>query len=152
MGQAYCPFRPAIILQIVNFMPLAKRHLGGDDFCISDTERPIPVAVIAASMLIMLVEATSSDALPSCITKTEARQHFGAVHIYWLGADHCWDASPTSQRNQIQAGRSCVSSSVIGTVIRSFLRCTVQDGEDLARFVGTHHFFYFMFSEGRSVR
>ena len=31
-------------------------------------------------------------------------------------------------------------------------RRAMQDGDDLARFVGTHHFFYFMFSEARSVR
>ncbi len=56
------------------------------------------VAVIVVSMLAV---ATPSEASKSCMSKTEARQHFGAVHIYWHGADHCWDASPTSQRHQI---------------------------------------------------
>jgi hypothetical protein len=58
----------------------------------------VRVAVIVVSMLAV---ATPSEASKSCMSKTEARQHFGAVHIYWHGADHCWDASPTSQRRQI---------------------------------------------------
>jgi len=58
------------------------------------------VAVIVVSMLVV---TTPSQASKSCMSKTEARQHFGAVHIYWHGADHCWDASPTSPRYQIQA-------------------------------------------------
>jgi hypothetical protein len=31
----------------------------------------------------------------------EARQHFGLVHIYWHGADHCWDASPGRRQRHI---------------------------------------------------
>jgi hypothetical protein len=60
------------------------------------------VAVIVVSMLVVV---TPSQASESCMSKTEARQHFGAVHIYWHGADHCWDASPTSQRYQIRVRR-----------------------------------------------
>ena len=60
------------------------------------------VAVIVVSMLVV---ATPSQASKSCMSKTEARQQFGAVHIYWHGVDHCWDASPTTQRHQIQARR-----------------------------------------------
>jgi hypothetical protein len=60
------------------------------------------VAVIVVSMLVVV---TPSQASTSCMSKTEARQHFGAVHIYWHGADHCWDASPTSQRYQIRVQR-----------------------------------------------
>ena len=60
------------------------------------------VAVILVSMLVV---ATSSEASQSCKSKTEARQYFGAVHIYWHGVDHCWDASPTSQPHQIRAQR-----------------------------------------------
>jgi hypothetical protein len=37
------------------------------------------------------------------MTKTEARQHFGSVHIYWHGNDHCWDATPTRRRHQRDA-------------------------------------------------
>ena len=58
------------------------------------------VAIILVSML---VAATPSETSKSCMSKAEARQYFGAVHIYWHGVDHCWDASPTSQRHQIRA-------------------------------------------------
>ena len=32
------------------------------------------------------------------MSKSEARQHYGAVHIYWHGPDHCWDATPGQHR------------------------------------------------------
>jgi hypothetical protein len=35
------------------------------------------------------------------MSKTEARQHFGLVHIYWHGADHCWDASPGRRQRHV---------------------------------------------------
>src|ERR1700737_1135477 len=61
----------------------------------------MPIAVIAVSMLVMLVGTTPSEASQSCMSKTEARQHFGSVHIYWHGRDHCWDATPTRRHHQI---------------------------------------------------
>ena len=36
------------------------------------------------------------------MSKTEARQHFGSVHIYWHGEGHCWDAIPTRRHHQIR--------------------------------------------------
>jgi hypothetical protein len=54
-----------------------------------------------AMIAVLLVAATPSDAAKSCMTKTEARQHFGSVHIYWHGKDHCWDATPTRRYRQI---------------------------------------------------
>ena len=51
----------------------------------------------------MLMVATPSNASESCMSKAEARQHFGLGHIYWHGADHCWDASVG--RRQRQVGR-----------------------------------------------
>ena len=60
------------------------------------------VAVIVA---LMLVVATPSQASRSCMSKTEARQHFGSVHIYWHGRDRCWDATPTLRHRQIQTRR-----------------------------------------------
>jgi hypothetical protein len=43
------------------------------------------------------------------MSKAEARQHFGSVHIYWHGPDHCWDATPGRHRlvrkNQSNADR-----------------------------------------------
>ncbi|SDS08433.1 hypothetical protein SAMN05444158_0952 [Bradyrhizobium canariense] len=56
------------------------------------------VAVIVVSMLMV---TTPSKASSSCMSKTEARQHFGSVHIYWHGAGHCWDATSVAGRRQI---------------------------------------------------
>jgi hypothetical protein len=65
----------------------------------------MPVAVIAVSMLIMLVVATSSDASSSCMSKTEAGQHFGSMHIYSHGQNRCWDATPTRRLTQNHKGQ-----------------------------------------------
>jgi hypothetical protein len=56
---------------------------------------------VAAIVVSMLVVTTPSEASKSCMSKTEARQHFGSVHIYWHGADHCWDATPARRYHQI---------------------------------------------------
>ena len=63
------------------------------------------VAVIVVSMLVV---ATPSHASESCMTKTEARQHFGSVHIYWHGSGHCWNATAGRHRSvhRILAHRS----------------------------------------------
>src|ERR1700704_2908644 len=63
----------------------------------------MPIAVIAVSMFVMLVVTTPSEASQSCMSKTEARQHFGSVHIYWHGKDHCWDATPSRRHHQRDA-------------------------------------------------
>jgi hypothetical protein len=43
------------------------------------------------------------------MSKSEARQHFGSLHIYWHGPNHCWDATPGRNRqvrnNQSNADR-----------------------------------------------
>jgi hypothetical protein len=49
---------------------------------------------VAAFCTLILMVATPSEASKSCMSVTEARQHFRLVHIYWHGPDHCWDASP----------------------------------------------------------
>jgi hypothetical protein len=54
-----------------------------------------------AVIVVLLVVTTPSEASKSCMTMTEARQHFGSVHIFWHGKDHCWDATPTSRHHQI---------------------------------------------------
>jgi hypothetical protein len=56
------------------------------------------VAVIVVSMFVV---ATPSQASESCMTKTEARQHYGSVHIYWHGPNRCWDATP-GRRYQVR--------------------------------------------------
>jgi hypothetical protein len=48
-----------------------------------------------AAIIAVLVVTTPSEASKSCMTKAEARQHFGSVHIYWHGPNHCWDAPPS---------------------------------------------------------
>jgi len=53
-----------------------------------------------AVIFVLLVVATPSEASESCMSKAEARQHFGSVHIYWHGKDHCWDATPTRRQHQ----------------------------------------------------
>ena len=56
---------------------------------------------VAVIVVTMLAVTTPSEASQSCMSKAEARQHFGAVHIYWHGPDRCWDAT-TSRHRQIQ--------------------------------------------------
>jgi hypothetical protein len=51
-------------------------------------------------VVVMLTMATTSEASRSCMSKTEARRHFGPVHLYWHGADHCWDASSSNSSRQ----------------------------------------------------
>jgi hypothetical protein len=56
---------------------------------------------VAVSFALMLMVVTPSGASESCMSLIEARQHFGLVHIYWHGADHCWDASPGRQQRRV---------------------------------------------------
>ncbi len=65
------------------------------------------IGVIVVSMLVLTTssEASKSEASKSCMTKTEARQHFGSVHIYWHGNDHCWDATSTRRHGRIHTVR-----------------------------------------------
>jgi hypothetical protein len=57
---------------------------------------------VAVIVVLMMVLTTPSEASKSCMTKTEARQRFGSVHIYWHGEGHCWDAIPTRRHHQIR--------------------------------------------------
>ena len=45
------------------------------------------------------------------MSKSEARQHYGSVHIYWHGSDHCWDATPGRHR-QVLKNQSNISQQV----------------------------------------
>ena len=51
------------------------------------------VAVIVAFASVLTT--IPSEASTSCMSKTEARQLFGTVYLYWHGPEHCWDATPT---------------------------------------------------------
>jgi len=56
---------------------------------------------VAVIVVFVSVLTTPSEASKSCMSKTEARQHFGSVHIYWHGPEHCWDATPTRRHHEI---------------------------------------------------
>jgi hypothetical protein len=49
------------------------------------------VAVIVVAIVMV---ATPSHASKSCMTMSEARQHFRNSHLYWHGSGHCWGATP----------------------------------------------------------
>jgi hypothetical protein len=69
-----------------------------------------------AVFVVLLVMTTPSEASKSCMTKTEARQHFGSVHIYWHGKDHCWDATPTRRHHRIHNVQENRKDQPIGNV------------------------------------
>jgi hypothetical protein len=60
---------------------------------------------VAMYIVAVLVLTTPSEASKSCMTKAEARQHFGSVHIYWHGPDHCWDATATRRHGLQKVGQ-----------------------------------------------
>lgn len=57
---------------------------------------------VATIVVFVSVLTSASEASQSCMSKTEARQHFGSVWIYWHGKDHCWDATPGRRHHQIR--------------------------------------------------
>jgi hypothetical protein len=79
-----------------------KPHLGGGNVFIRDPEQAMPAARITLSMFVLLVLATGVAASPSCMSKSEARQHFGAVPLYWHGRSRCWDATAARREPRIQ--------------------------------------------------
>ena len=56
---------------------------------------------VAALCALILMVTEPSEASESCMSVTEARQHFKLMHIYWHGPDHCWDASPGRRQGRI---------------------------------------------------
>ena len=55
----------------------------------------MPFAVTAVLVFVLLALTTSSQASQSCMTRAEARQHFGSLHLYLHPRERCWDAVPT---------------------------------------------------------
>ena len=53
------------------------------------------VALMVGSVLALTASAQASS---SCMSKSEARKHFGSLHLYWHGPDHCWDATAGRHR------------------------------------------------------
>jgi len=62
----------------------------------------MPVAVIAVSMLFVMVLTAPCEATRSCMSRTEARQTLGSVHIYRHRPDRCWDATPIGGIETVQ--------------------------------------------------
>jgi hypothetical protein len=58
------------------------------------------IAVIAAAVAFA---SSSAFASPSCMTQAEARQKFSDAHLYWHGAGHCWDATPSRRQLAMRA-------------------------------------------------
>ncbi len=56
---------------------------------------------VAVFVVFVSILATASEASPSCMTRTEARRHFGSAHLYWHGADHCWNVTATGRHHRI---------------------------------------------------
>jgi hypothetical protein len=56
---------------------------------------------VVVLVVAVLVIATTSEASSSCMSKGQARRHFGAVHLYWHGADHCWDTTATRLHHRL---------------------------------------------------
>jgi hypothetical protein len=54
----------------------------------------MPFAATAVSMLVLLT-LTSPSLSTSCMTKEEAREHFGSVRLYLQGHDRCWEVVPS---------------------------------------------------------
>jgi len=114
IGQVYCLLKPEIICKFSICGLYRDRFLGGGNRLYPRLERSelMRVALIVVSMLVV---TTPSQASKSCMSKAEARQNLGSVHIYWHGKDHCWDATGTRRlvhnvrpRRQIQEVRRTV--------------------------------------------
>jgi len=51
-----------------------------------------------ALVVIVIAPMHAASAAPSCMTKSEARRVYSTSHLYWHGADHCWDATAGRRR------------------------------------------------------
>jgi hypothetical protein len=46
------------------------------------------------ALVVIVIAPMHAAAAGSCMTKSEARRVYATAHLYWHGADHCWDATP----------------------------------------------------------
>jgi hypothetical protein len=60
-------------------------------------ERDCKVFRVIAFVAIVIVPMQAASAA-TCMTKSEARRVYSTSHIYWHGANHCWDATPGGRR------------------------------------------------------
>ena len=68
----------------------------------------MPFAVTAVLVFVLLALTTSSQASQSCMTRAEARQHIGSLHLYLHPRERCWDAVPARSAHQIIKLRSII--------------------------------------------
>ena len=67
---------------------------------------------VAVIVVAVLVVTTPSEASKSCMTKAEARQQFGSVHLYWHGPKNAGtprragDTRPTGFSEKLPSVRS----------------------------------------------
>jgi hypothetical protein len=52
------------------------------------------VAISAVAIALLFAPSTAHSS-PSCMTQGEARAKFPNSHLWWHGAGHCWDATPS---------------------------------------------------------
>jgi hypothetical protein len=52
---------------------------------------------VIAIVAIVIVPMQAASAA-TCMTKSEARRVYSTSHLYWHGANHCWDATPGGHR------------------------------------------------------
>jgi|SRR5262245_4860278 len=52
----------------------------------------VAISAVAIASLYISLPASAS---PSCMTQSEARAKFPNSHLWWHGAGHCWDATPS---------------------------------------------------------
>ncbi len=50
------------------------------------------------AIVVVVIAPMHAAAAGSCMTESEARHAFPTSHLYWHGADHCWDATPGGRR------------------------------------------------------
>jgi len=60
-------------------------------------ERKPKVFRVIAIVAIVIVPMQAASAA-TCMTKSEARHIYSTSHLYWHGANHCWDATPGGHR------------------------------------------------------
>jgi hypothetical protein len=77
---------------------------------------------VALFVVFVSVLTTPSEASNSCMSKTEARQHFGSVHIYWHGKDHCWDATPTRRHGRVHTVRQKDHLDTVQQIVQQKIR------------------------------
>jgi hypothetical protein len=62
----------------------------------------MPFAVTAVLAFVLLALTIPSEALQSCRSRIEARQHSGSVHLHLHSPDHCRDTIPAVKVSQLQ--------------------------------------------------